>query len=50
MRATAEDLHNTPAICRKSYVHEAIVTAFKDGILERFADALKNGEDIRSRP
>ena len=50
MRATAEDLHNTPAICRKSYVHEAIVTAFEDGILERFADALKNGEDIRSRP
>ena len=41
MRATAEDLHNTPAICRKSYVHEAIVTAFEDGILERFADALK---------
>ena len=41
MRATAEDLHNTPAICRKSYVHEAIVTAFEDGILERFAEALK---------
>ena len=41
MRATAENLHNTPAICRKSYVHEAIVTAFEEGILERFADALK---------
>jgi DNA topoisomerase-1 len=41
IRATAEDLHNTPAICRKSYVHEAIVTAFEEGILERFADALK---------
>jgi DNA topoisomerase I len=37
VRATAEDLANTPAICRKSYVHEAVVTAFEDGVLERLA-------------
>jgi DNA topoisomerase-1 len=34
-------LSNTPAICRKSYVHDTIVTAFEDGILERFASTLK---------
>ncbi|WP_137387618.1 DNA topoisomerase IB [Rhodoligotrophos defluvii] len=31
----AEDLANTPAICRKSYVHVAIVEAFEDGRLAR---------------
>jgi DNA topoisomerase-1 len=34
-------LSNTPAICRKSYVHDTIVTAFEDGILERFAATMK---------
>ena len=37
IRAAAYKLSNTPAICRKSYVHDTIVTAFEDGILERFA-------------
>ncbi|MGF6312334.1 DNA topoisomerase-1 [Bradyrhizobium sp. i1.8.4] len=37
IRAAADQLSNTPAICRKSYVHDTIVTAFEDGILERFA-------------
>ncbi|HMF12198.1 MAG TPA: hypothetical protein VKE94_07825, partial [Gemmataceae bacterium] len=41
VRATAEQLANTPAICRKSYVHEAVVTAFEDGVLERFAATLR---------
>ncbi|MGA2291037.1 DNA topoisomerase IB [Bradyrhizobium sp.] len=41
VRAAADELHNTPAICRKSYVHDTIVTAFEDGILERFAATLK---------
>jgi DNA topoisomerase I len=41
VRAAADELANTPTICRKSYVHEAVVTAFEDGALERFADALK---------
>jgi DNA topoisomerase I len=43
IRLAAEDLANTPAICRKSYVHAAVVAAFEDGILERFAAALKRG-------
>ncbi|WP_458758815.1 DNA topoisomerase IB [Afipia sp. TerB] len=39
--AAADELSNTPTICRKSYVHDTIVTAFEDGILERFASTLK---------
>jgi DNA topoisomerase-1 len=47
IRLAAEDLANTPAICRKSYVHEAVVAAFEDGILERFAQALRRPSPIR---
>ena len=39
--AAADKLANTPAICRRSYVHDTIVTAFEDGILERFAATMK---------
>jgi DNA topoisomerase-1 len=42
VRAAADELANTPAICRQSYVHETIVTAFEDGILERFSSTLKS--------
>jgi DNA topoisomerase IB len=28
-----------PAICRASYVHPAVVTAFESGALREFADA-----------
>ena len=41
-RSAAEELKNTPTICRKSYVHDAVVTAFEDGVLERFASTLKS--------
>jgi DNA topoisomerase-1 len=37
----AAELGNTPAICRKSYVHETVVAAFEDGALERFAESLR---------
>ena len=40
VRASADELANTPAICRKSYVHEAVVTAFEDGLLERYSTQL----------
>jgi DNA topoisomerase I len=40
--AAAEDLANTPAICRKSYVHETVVTAFEQGLLRRLSRKLKN--------
>ena len=41
VRTAADDLANTPAICRKSYVHETVVEAFEDGVLERFSQELK---------
>lgn len=41
IRASADDLLNTPAICRKSYVHQTVVTAFEDGALTRYAATLK---------
>jgi len=47
--AAAEDLANTPTICRKSYVHERVVTAFEDGVLERFSDILKNSRSPTRR-
>ncbi|MGH6753634.1 MAG: DNA topoisomerase IB, partial [Bradyrhizobium sp.] len=33
--AVADDLTNTPTVCRKSYVQEAVVTAFEQGALAR---------------
>jgi DNA topoisomerase-1 len=33
--SVAEELANTPAVCRRSYVHEAVVTAFEQGALAR---------------
>jgi DNA topoisomerase-1 len=39
--AVSEELANTPAICRKSYVHQTVVTAFENGKLEKFSEALK---------
>jgi DNA topoisomerase-1 len=41
IRNAAAKLENTPAICRKSYVHPAVVTAFESGALKEFADAVK---------
>ena len=41
VRASAEELANTPTICRKSYVHESVVTAFEAGVLERFSFRLR---------
>ena len=40
IRAAADNLHNTPAICRRSYVHGTVIAAFEDGMLERFSEAL----------
>jgi DNA topoisomerase-1 len=48
IRAAADKLSNTPAICRRSYVHDTIVTAFEDGILERFAATMK-GQRTQSK-
>jgi DNA topoisomerase I len=42
VQAVADDLANTVTICRKSYVHEAVVAAFEDGALGRYSRALKD--------
>jgi DNA topoisomerase I len=39
--AVSEELANTPAICRKSYVHQTVVAAFENGKLARFSELLK---------
>lgn len=49
VRAAADELSNTPAICRRSYVHDTIVTAFEDGILERFAATMKGYRTQKKR-
>ena len=41
VRSAADELTNTVAVCRKSYVHQAVVEAFENGVLEDYADALK---------
>jgi DNA topoisomerase-1 len=49
IRAAADDLSNTPAICAKSYVHETVVAAFEDGILEQFAATLRSCRSTSGR-
>src|SRR4029079_10501617 len=36
--AVSEKLANTPAICRKSYVHQTVVAAFENGKLAKFSE------------
>jgi DNA topoisomerase-1 len=45
----AAELGNTPAICRKSYVHETVVNAFEDGVLEKFAETLRSARSSARR-
>ena len=49
VKASAEELANTPTICRKSYVHETVVTAFEDGLLERFSSRLRRSRSQAGR-
>ena len=43
--AVSEELANTPAICRKSYVHAVVVRSFENGSLQALAGpGRKNGE------
>ncbi len=44
MTAVSEELANTPAIARKSYVHNAIVEAFEDGRLARLRKPPRSGQ------
>jgi DNA topoisomerase-1 len=41
VKETADTLANTPAVCRRSYVHDAIVASFENGKLKRLSDKMK---------
>lgn len=49
VREAAEQLSNTPTVCRKSYVHATVVTAFESGALERFSRMLKGCRSAQTR-
>src|SRR6201997_3659824 len=49
VRAAADEPLNPPAICRKSYGPGPIVSAFEDGILERFAATMKGYRTQKKR-
>jgi DNA topoisomerase-1 len=49
MQATADELANTPTICRKSYVPAALLSAFEDGAVARLAPRLRNGRPHREK-
>ena len=41
--AVAQRLGNTPAICRKCYIHPEVLTAFADGRLAKLNGATPGG-------
>jgi DNA topoisomerase I len=47
MRAVADQLGNTPAVCRRSYVDPALVTGFENG--RTIADAVRSGAGLDDR-
>ena len=49
VKNAAEELSNTPTVCRKSYVHDAVVDAFENGVLEDYANALKATRSPKKR-
>jgi DNA topoisomerase-1 len=49
MREIAAELANTPAVCRKSYVHAVVVDAFESGALQRIARRAGNLRSVAGR-
>jgi DNA topoisomerase-1 len=47
VKRVAERLGNTPAVCRKSYIHPEVIDAYQDGTLLTLAEALAPGEGPR---
>jgi DNA topoisomerase-1 len=46
VKQVAEELGNTPAVCRSSYIHPAILSAYEKGItLDEFLP--RNGRSIK---
>lgn len=44
VKGVAEQLGNTPAVCRKCYIHPGLLEAYASGALAPFIDALETGE------
>ena len=42
VKKTAEELNNTPAVCREYYIHPDIINAWQDGILHQTIRRLSN--------
>jgi DNA topoisomerase I len=49
MREIASELANTPAVCRKSYVHAAVVEAFESGVMQRLAKRAARSNAAREK-
>jgi DNA topoisomerase-1 len=49
VRKAAEELGNTPAICRRSYVHQTVVNAFEAGKLKAYGASLKRARSPAKR-
>ena len=49
IQIAADDLANTVTICRKSYVHEAVIEAFEQGKLNGKGKSSKGGRHRRGR-
>jgi DNA topoisomerase-1 len=47
VKRVAERLGNTPAVCRKSYIHPEVIDAYQDGSLLELADARASREGPR---
>jgi DNA topoisomerase-1 len=45
----AEDLSNTPTVCRTSYVNDAVIAAFESGALKRKAKSSATQADLLAR-
>jgi DNA topoisomerase-1 len=47
VKRVAARLGNTPAVCRKSYIHPEVIDAYQDGTLLEWADARTAGDGPR---
>lgn len=45
----ADELANTPTVCRTSYVHEAVIAAFEDGALKRKSKSSETQAELLAR-
>ena len=44
LKVVSAELNNTPAVCRRSYIHPAVIDTYLDGTLaDRWADASARG-------